>query len=57
MGFPIEQRVRFRSDVPQYEPQGTVAQNDGVDLLILWDDEHPPTIIPVSEALRKIEKI
>jgi hypothetical protein len=46
--FTINQRVRFISLNPKYEPIGTITEvlPDGV--VITWDDDHPPNIVQTN---------
>jgi hypothetical protein len=55
--FTVNTRVRYISDVPQYEPRGTITEVDGVSehILIEWDDEHPSTSMDALSAIRLLE--
>ena len=53
----VNQRVRFYSDCPEREPEGTVSfvYTDSEHILVEWDDGHRPTRLGFLEANRKLE--
>ena len=57
--FTANTRVRYISEHPEDEPQGTIVEVDPISehVVIEWDDEHPRTDLDALSAMRKLEII
>jgi hypothetical protein len=55
----VNQRVRYYSENPEREPEGTVilADSSADHITVEWDDGHEPSHLDFLEADRKLERL